>query len=62
MASHKALGAEGNDPKIPPHADLCFEVELLKFTDGKDVSPERDGSILTRRVTKGASRPRGSAT
>ncbi|EGB04562.1 hypothetical protein AURANDRAFT_11462, partial [Aureococcus anophagefferens] len=59
MAGHKGLGEEGNPPKIPKHAALCFELELLKFTDGKDVSPEMDGSVLTRRVTKGASRPRG---
>ena len=59
MAGHKGLGEEGNPPKIPKHAALCFELELLKFTDGKDVSPEMDGSVLTRRVKKGASRPRG---
>ena len=59
MAGRKGLGEEGNPPKIPKHAALCFELELLKFTDGKDVSPEMDGSVLTRRVKKGASRPRG---
>jgi len=28
----KAYGAQGAPPKVPPHADLKFEVELLKIT------------------------------
>lgn len=59
IAAHKGLGAEGNPPKIPENADLCYEMELVKFTDGRDVSPQQDGSASVRRVKKGATRPRG---
>lgn len=42
-----AYGKQGQG-SIPADATLQFEVELLSWTEDKDVSEEKDGSIMKK--------------
>jgi len=49
-----AYGKNGSPPKIPGGATLVFDIDLLSFGDNeKDVSKEKDGSVMKIVVRKG---------
>jgi len=39
-------GKNGSPPKIPGGATLLFDVELLSFTTGKDITEKKDGGVV----------------
>jgi len=53
IQAHKAYGASGSPPTIPPNAPLNFEIELLSWTNATDVSSKRDKSVMKSIVKKG---------
>lgn len=46
ITSDAGYGAAGAGSVIPPHADLEFEVELLKIGDKKAVIPKEGGCCV----------------
>eukprot|EP01104_Vermistella_antarctica_P021405 TRINITY_DN965_c2_g1_i1.p1 TRINITY_DN965_c2_g1~~TRINITY_DN965_c2_g1_i1.p1 ORF type:complete len:464 (+),score=129.66 TRINITY_DN965_c2_g1_i1:82-1392(+) len=53
IRSDYGYGDAGHAPKIPGKATLCFEVELLDWEDYDDISKERDGRIMKKKVKSG---------
>jgi len=52
ISSKYGYGPSGMVPKIPPNADLVFDIALLSFRE-EDLSERQDGSILRTVLKKG---------